>query len=649
MDFNAMISLQKIWNEIRYAAMKWLWPPMKNFLVRSSPRWLVFIIDLIISAIAFWSAYFIRFNFSLQFDIHKAIYQFLLFLAINSVLFFVVKPYVGVVRMTGWKDIGKIFKVSTGLAVILFIITKLSRSGKIPLQFNYPYSIIFLAALFQALLMGGARMIYKAMYYKILRSGRKPVNILIYGTGPEAIEVADLLKSHPEYKYNIKGFVTRSPHSAKFIQGIPIIPLQDINETYLQQNAIDQVIITQSSSNPLNILELTDYFAAPSVKLHILPPSNEWMNNILRYEDIREFDLEALLERPPIRVNDRDILEAVRDKVIWITGGAGSIGSELARQILHYNPRKIYLLDQAETPLYELETELRPQFGDLFQTVLVDITDTSHIERLFRQYPPDIIFHAAAYKHVPVVELNPYYGIAVNILATKNLMEQAGENGVKKFIQISTDKAVNPTNVMGATKRVAELIARCMQEKYPQTQYIVTRFGNVLGSQGSVIHLFKKQIRQGGPVTVTHPDISRYFMTIPEAAHLVLKASRLGQGGQIYVFDMGQPVKIVELAKKMIRLSGKRYPDDIQIIYTGLRPGEKIYEELLTDSEKIESQVDEKLFISKLSPLDCDKLNEKLSALEKAFQALDMAQAVKLLKEILPEYKSNHSEFEKLD
>ncbi|NPA43725.1 MAG: polysaccharide biosynthesis protein [Chlorobi bacterium] len=622
---------------------------LKTFLIKSSPRWLVFLIDLMLATVAFWFAYFVRFNFSFKFISDAAWYQWLLFLGVNAVFFWIFKPYVGVIRHTGWKDVDKIFRACFFTAVVLWGVTVMARKGYLPRTWNYPYSIIFLSTVFELAFLAGARLLYKAMYYKIVRSNRKPLNVLIYGTGMEAIQVAELLQNNPDYKFNIKGFVSKEPQKAKYLRGIPIIPVERVDEQFLRDRLIDRVIIAEPAQNPLNVLEISNRFAYPGIRVHTVPPPNRWMNNILRYEDIREFDLEALLERPPIPRDDEGIFQSLEGKTVWVTGAAGSIGSELSRQILHYNPAKVYLIDQAETPLYELELELRRNGKDQFVPVLADIFDFEHVDRLFEEHTPNIIFHAAAYKHVPVLELQPYYGIAVNILATKHLMERAGQYGVEKFIQISTDKAVNPTNVMGATKRVAELMARCMQEKYPRTQYIVTRFGNVLGSNGSVIHLFKKQIREGGPVTVTHPDINRFFMTIPEAAHLVLKAAQIGRGGQIYVFDMGKPVKIVDLAVKMIRLSGKRYPEDIRIEFTGLRPGEKISEEILTAKEMVENRVHEKLFISKLSPLDCKRLEEKLARLQEVFDRFDMNGSIKVIKEIVPEYKSNHSRFEALD
>ncbi len=627
--------LNRISNFIIYR----IWVPLRDFIMTSSPRWLVMIIDLFISFLVVWFSYFVRFNFSFNFDFKKVIIQTGIVVILSIIAFLIFKPYKGVVRHTGWRDFKQITLSSLLVAIMLLIATFLARSEYLPEFFNYPYSIIFLIALFQVLIMAGARAFYKSMYYRISREHGAPVNILIYGTDEGAIRTYELLKNDIKRKYIFKGFIDDKIAGNRSVQGIPILSFNDIDEDFLKRNQIDYVIITQNISNPLKLLDKTKKFIEAGVKIKTIPPPEKWIDNIFNVEDIKEFDLESLLERPPIHLNDDELKQSIEGKTIWVTGAAGSIGSELVRQILHYNPRKIYLFDQAETPLYELEVELKNKGYKNFVPILADIQDYDKMEYSFQAYKPEIIFHAAAYKHVPVLENDPYYGISVNILATKKLMELADKYGVRKFIQISTDKAVNPTGIMGATKRVAELIARCLQETAKNTQYIVTRFGNVLGSNGSVIHFFKRQIKKGGPVTVTHPDINRYFMTIPEASHLVLKAAEMGNGGQIYVFDMGKPVKIFDLAVKMIHLSGKRYPEDIDIIFTGLRPGEKIYEELLTDSEMVEKSDYEKLYISKLAPLDCDFLNRKIKELEKTIAELDMKRSVEILKEIVPEYK----------
>ncbi len=630
---------------IKYYISTKFWLPFRRMLMTSSPRWLVLLIDLFISYIAFWFTYLVRFNFSMSFDARRTFYQSLIFLGLSFVMFMIFKPYKGVVRHTGWVDLRKITLSSISLAMILWIFTFLSRESLLPDLFNFPYSIIFLSAMFQGLFMSGARTVYKSLYYRLARQKGKPLNVLIYGTDDTAVQTFELLKNDINRHYIFKGFLdNKKNNGGRLLQGIPILAYDEIDEDFLQKEQIDYVIFTQHVADPIKFLDKTEVFVSAGVKIKTLPPPERWIDNIFHIEDIREFDLEALLERPPIQPDDSELAQSIAGKVIWVTGAAGSIGSELARQLLYYNPAKVYLFDQAETPLYELERELSEKGYDNFESILADIQDYDKMEKCFARFRPDIIFHAAAYKHVPVLEKNPYYGITVNILATKKLMTFAMENKVEKFIQISTDKAVNPTGIMGTTKRVAELIARCMQEKSDRTQFIVTRFGNVLGSNGSVIHFFKRQIKKGGPVTVTHKDINRYFMTITEASHLVLKAAETGSGGQIYVFDMGEPVKIFDLAVKMIRLSGKRYPEDIEIRFTGLRPGEKIYEELLTDSEQVEKSDHEKLYVSKLSSIDCAFLENKIAELEKAVQQLDMQRAVAILKEIVPEYRPAYNE-----
>ncbi len=632
---------------IKFYISNVLWEDFKRFFFRSSPRWLIFLIDLFIAAIAFSFAFLVRFNFDFEFLF--PLKSLTLYIFFNIILFFVFKPYVGVVRHTGWKDIKNILQVTGTLFIFLIIQTVLARNGQIPNNYNLPRTVIFLAPFFQAFLMGGLRMLYKAFFYKISRLGRLPVNVLIFGTGMEAIQLADLLKSDPKINYIIKGFVSQKSGTKKFIQGIRIYLLDELTEEFFSKQQIDQLIIAQTQKNPLNILKIGEKFAKAGIQIRTIPPPENWMKNMISLSDIKNFDLSALMERQTISRSTNNTLSSIQNKVVWVTGAAGSIGSELVKQIIWHHPKKIILLDQAETPLYELETELKNLKKTDYQAILLDLANYSHVETLFKKQKPDIIFHAAAYKHVPVMETNPYYGIEVNIFATKFLMEKAREYEVEKFIQISTDKAVNPTNIMGATKRVAELIARCLQEKSEKTQFIVTRFGNVLGSNGSVIHLFKKQISQGGPVTVTHKEVKRFFMTISEAAQLVLEASDIGQGGNIYVFDMGQPIKIFDLAVKMIHLSGKKYPDDISIVITGLRPGEKLNEEILTSSEKVEKQIHEKLFISKLAPLDCHFLEKKLNELSASFKNLDTDSCIRIIKQILPEYKSNHSPYEKFD
>ncbi len=621
------------------------WIKVRDFLMRSSPRWLILLIDLILVSIAFFFTYLLRFNFAFADSFHKFLLQLPLVLLISTLVFLRIKPYRGVVRLTGEYDIKMITKANILIAAVMFLLTILMRlAGRTESFLNFPYSVIIIQFLLATFFMIVARAVYKSLYYKIAREGSKTYKVLIYGTEMPAVRTFETLKNSTDGHYIIEGFIQpeqAGEPGAKRIQGIPIYAQADIDEEWLRRHPVDQVIIAHQEQDPLATLNNMDLFIRQGIQVKVVPPPEQWTGHFFDVHHLQSLNLEMLLDRKPIRLEDRDIRSLLEGKTVMVTGAAGSIGSVLTRQILYYGPAKVILVDQAESPLYDLKVDLETEGYQNFRTVLADIEDTALMEKLMAEHRPDYIFHAAAYKHVPVLEMEPYYGIKVNILATRRLMEAAGQYGVRKFIQISTDKAVNPTNVMGATKRVAELMARCMQEKYPQTEYIVTRFGNVLGSNGSVVHRFRKQIKNGGPVTVTDENIVRYFMTIPEAAHLVLKAAHTGSGGKIYVFDMGHPVRIMDLAKRMIALMGKN-PEEIEIRITGLRPGEKIYEELLTSDEKVTRTEYDKLYIARLSPLDCKQLFEQLNLLEQT-DLHDTGAVIDLLRRIVPEYKPNRN------
>ncbi|MCK4562823.1 MAG: polysaccharide biosynthesis protein, partial [Flavobacteriaceae bacterium] len=381
--------------------------------------------------------------------------------------------------------------------------------------------------------------------------------------------------------------------------------------------------------------------------IKLVPPVQQWIDGELNVGQIKEVKIEDLLDRSPIQIENPVIQKEFNGKVILITGAAGSIGSEIAHQISNYDYKHIILLDQAESPLYDLQQEFLRNDVKNFSVELADVRNEKRLKSIFKTYKIDLIFHAAAYKHVPLMESNPYEAIRVNIMGTSLVMNLAIKNNIEKFIMVSTDKAVNPTNVMGATKRVAEIYANCLNAE-SKTKFVTTRFGNVLGSNGSVIPLFRKQIENGGPLTVTHKDITRFFMTIPEACQLVLEAGVMGNGGEIYVFDMGESVKIFDLAKKMIHLSGMEYPKDIDIEITGLRPGEKLYEELLTSDENTIPTYHHKILIAKTENINVKEIKQKIEKLiiKNTLTNIDI---VKALKSIIPEYISNNSEFEKLD
>ena len=380
-------------------------------------------------------------------------------------------------------------------------------------------------------------------------------------------------------------------------------------------------------------------------------PTLQKMRSKLTGQAIRKLQIEDLLNRKPIKIENLEVCKRHSQKNVLVTGGAGSIGSEIVRQIARFNPALIVVLDQAETPLYDIELEMREKFPSVnFLFVMIDIVNRNRLEQLFSKFDFSMVYHAAAYKHVPLVEENPHEAVVTNVMGSMNLAELASKYHVNRFVMISTDKAVNPTNVMGATKRTAELYVQALQNvEGNTTKFITTRFGNVLGSNGSVIKLFQKQIQKGGPVTITHPDIVRYFMTIQEACELVLQAGTMGIGGEVFVFDMGEPVKILDLAKRMIRLSGLRPDEDIKIVYTGLRPGEKLYEELLTDTARNMPTPHVKIMISKDKSMEYENISRLVQELLSSVSGTQKFDVVRILKVIIPEYKSNNSVFQRLD
>ena len=391
------------------------------------------------------------------------------------------------------------------------------------------------------------------------------------------------------------------------------------------------------------LLELTDKFLNLDIKVKTIPPLSKWIEGDFQSNQIKQVNIDDLLDRDQICIDNPVVKSKVSGKVVLVTGAAGSIGSEISRQLASYNIKKLILIDQAESPLYDLQQELIQEGDDNFVPIVCDVRDRFKLERIFKKYNPDRVFHAAAYKHVPLMEKSPYEAIKINVLGTKNVADLALKYNIERFVMVSTDKAVNPTNVMGASKRIAELYISCLSKKATKTKYTTTRFGNVLGSNGSVIPLFKKQIENGGPLTVTHKEITRYFMTIPEACSLVLEAGTMGQGGEIYIFDMGKSVKIFDIAKRMIYLSGLKYPEDIDIKITGLRPGEKLYEELLANGENTTKTYHDKIMIAKTSEIDSSIVKERIEGLIHNFKSLTNKELVKEMKAIIPEYISQNS------
>ncbi len=614
-------------------------------------KWIVLSIDVLIVLQSFVIANAIFYNFKIYLFSSFIFYQLPFIFIFTIISFLIIGSYKGIVRHTSIDDAFNIFKSTMILAISTIIFVYIYRNSDTNLYNAYiPHSISILLIhfLLNLIILISSRFIFKRIYDRLILGYNPKTNILIYGAGDSGLITYTTINNDKSNKYNIVGFIDDNPSkSDKNFYGKRCYTSKTITHKFIQKNNIKEIIISIQNIEAVKLLKITDYLMPLSVKVKIVPPVEQWIHGDLSIKQIKEINIEDLLERAPIKVENPILEKELYHKVILITGAAGSIGSEIAKQISKYNYKKLIILDQAESDLYDLQQDFKQNNVKNFSAVLADIRNKKRMKIIFDANNIDIIFHAAAYKHVPLMENNPYEAVKINILGTKTIMDLSVANYVEKFVMVSTDKAVNPTNVMGATKRIAEIYAKCLQEK-STTKFIITRFGNVLGSNGSVIPLFKKQIAIGGPVTVTHKDITRYFMTIPEACQLVIEAGAMGNGGEIFVFDMGESVKIFDVAIKMIHLSGFKYPEDIAIKIVGLRPGEKLYEELLGDKESTLPTYHDKIMIAKVKDLDCEKLIGKINEFKKINEFTDN-QIVANLKTIVPEYKSQNSEFEKLD
>jgi FlaA1/EpsC-like NDP-sugar epimerase len=621
-----------------------------QFLFRNNiPRWIIFFIDLFVCFFSLCLAYLLRFNFA-RIPATEAIAFPLVFgylLATRAVSFYLAKTYMGIVRYTGSKDATRLFLIIS-IGSIFICATNLCTwlSGHV---FIIPFSIIVIDYMSTTFIMLSSRFVFKALYFEMKNPSRAKTNVIIFGAGEAGIITKRTLDRDAGMRYKVLAFIDDDPHKTTHkLEGITIHNFQML-EPLLRENEVAQIIISVQNLPAARKQEIVELSLNYNTKVLNVPPVSSWINGELSFRQIRQIKIEELLERDPIRLDEENIRAQLYDKTVLVTGAAGSIGAELVRQIIHYHPRKLILLDQAESPLYEMEMELRDRWkADKFEIVIGDVRNNDRIENLFRTFQPQVVFHAAAYKHVPMMENNPSESVFTNVLGTKVMADVAVKYRVEKFVMISTDKAVNPTNVMGASKRIAEIYVQALGRK-SGIKFITTRFGNVLGSNGSVIPRFRQQIEKGGPLTITHPDITRYFMTIPEACQLVLEAGAMGKGGEIFIFDMGLSVKIVDLARKMIKLSGLTLDKDIQIVYTGLRPGEKLYEELLNDKEKTMPTHHSQIMIAKVKESDFEEISKSISELIELFDKQENDSIVSKMKQIVPEYKSNNSVFEKLD
>ena len=623
---------------------------LEYFWKYNLPRWSILLIDLFICAFSLTLAFFLRFNFKSipQSELENFPLIYSVVLTVRLVSFIISKTYKGVVRYTGSKDASRIFLVVFSGSVVLYVVNIFTRQ----LMLGYyliPHSVIIIDALVTVFIMISSRLAVKAIYFENKNPEKQKTQVVIYGAGESGIITKRTLDRDAAVRYKVVGFIDDDEKKkGRSLEGVFVYPTYKLTEL-IKEYEVESVIISIQHLSPQKKNVVIDQCLQLGVKVLNVPPVAKWINGELSFNQIKVINIEELLEREPIKLDNVLIHEQLNQKVVLITGAAGSIGSELARQCAKFNPMLLVLLDQAESPLYELELEFIEHASYCkYEVVIGDVRNKERMHNVFNTFKPHIVFHAAAYKHVPMMENNPSESILTNILGTKTIADLAVDFGVQKFVMVSTDKAVNPTNVMGASKRIAEIYIQSLGKQF-QTKFITTRFGNVLGSNGSVIPRFKKQIEQGGPITITHPEITRFFMTIPEACQLVLEAGSMGMGGEIFVFDMGKSVKIVDLARKMIKLSGLKEDTDIKIIYTGLRPGEKLYEELLASSENTLPTHHQQILIGKVREYEFAEVKRFIDELILLFNSQNNQLIVSKMKEIVPEFVSNNSVFQTLD
>jgi FlaA1/EpsC-like NDP-sugar epimerase len=597
-------------------------------------------------------AYLIGHNLNLDLISVRELSSNLLVLSVlNTLIFFNFKTYSGIVRYTGVQDAFRVtfsLLVSTGILGFLSLVSLANDKTFISL----PLVTLIVYAIFSFLNLIAYRVLVKYAFNYLRNSKMTPKNVIIYGAGEAGFATKRVLDHDISSKIRVVAYIDDNPRKeSKVVDGVRIYAYEDLDQL-LKMYDIDEIIISTFSVPASRRSQLIETCLDQNITILTVPPLDKWINGQFSKRQLQTIRIEQLLERDPIKLNQEQLDKQITGKRVLVTGGAGSIGSEIVRQLLNFNPATIIVCDQAETPLHELELELKATNKNTkLVFFLGDVRNKARMMELFETFRPQIIYHAAAYKHVPMMELSPAEALLTNVGGTRLIADLSLQFKAQRFVMVSTDKAVNPTNVMGASKRLAEMYVQSLSRREGiETRFITTRFGNVLGSNGSVVLRFKDQIAKGGPVTVTHPNIIRYFMTIPEASQLVLEAGAMGEGGEIFVFDMGKPVPIVDLARKMIRLSGLVPNIDIEIKYTGLRPGEKLYEELLSDAENTISTHHDKILIAKIR-------EEKIEGLETHFEELftyagqagqSMAMVSKM-KELVPEFVSNNSVFEKLD
>ncbi len=630
---------------------------MKKFVrrylsVNVLPIWMILAMDVVMIGLSLLLAYALRYDFSSRVLDSATMWRTMWLTMVVSLVFFkMFRTYSSVLRLSSFVDIARIFValfVSYTAMALACMVAPLVTDIRLA-----PVNVILMAFIINFALMASSRVIVKMMFETIKAGGSSQTNIFIYGAKEAGVNIAKSLRVSMRKRYRLRGFIADEPDLYdKLIMGVRVFPNDENLFDILAQKGVKTIIVSPAKRNELKKEENLDRFLKHNIKLLTAPPLSEWNQRGLESGDIKKIQIEDLLQRDPIQIDIRKVASHLEGKRVMITGAAGSIGSEIMRQVATFNPYKLILVDQAETPLHDIRLELMDKWRNLdAETIVADIANQTRMEAIFKEFRPQYIFHAAAYKHVPMMEDNVSESIQTNVAGTRILADLAVKYKAEKFVMISTDKAVNPTNVMGCSKRICEIYVQSLAKKLQKegghvTQFITTRFGNVLGSNGSVIPRFKEQIRRGGPVTVTHPEIIRYFMTIPEACRLVLEAGSMGNGGEIYIFDMGKPVKIVDLAKRMISLSGRT---DVKIEFTGLRHGEKLYEELLNVKELTKPTYHEKIMIATVREYDYDEVKDRIQHLIDVSYSYDQMKIVAAMKDLVPEFISKNSCFEALD
>lgn len=611
---------------------------MKFLPTKNTPRWIIFLVDLGVVFVALIFAYLVRFEFNpptIEIEIARKFLPF--FLLIRAISFVIGRTYAGIIRYTSTQDTLRIFIVlSFGSAI--FFAGNLIKYHFFDEKYLLPNSIIIIEYLLSLFAMIVSRITVKVAYLELKTPAKVKKRVLIYGAGEAGMITKRTIDRESQSGIEVVAFLDDDKSkTGKKLEGTDIYSGLKLKD-FLSSGKVDEVILASQVLPSQKRKEIISTALDFNVKVRQLPPVSQWIGGELSVRQIRDIKIEDLLGRESIVLDDSNIRKHIKGKRVLVTGAAGSIGSELVRQLFKFEPSQLVMLDQAETPLFILENEMleRDAHG-ICEGVIADVRNSDRMRRVMEYFRPEIVFHAAAYKHVPLMESNPSEAIRVNVLGTKILADLSAEYKVHSFVFISTDKAVNPTSIMGASKRAAEIYVQS-KNQVSDTAFITTRFGNVLGSNGSVIPTFKKQIEEGGPITVTHEEVTRFFMTIPEASLLVLQAASMGKGGEIFAFDMGDSVKIIDLARNMIKLSGMQEGRDIEIKITGLRPGEKLFEEVLSDKENTLQTPHEKILIAKVIELSYDEISVHIEELIQLFDEQNNEKIVKKLLNIIPEY-----------